>query len=131
MGTQTGEAKIIEQHKIQEHPQSVQMVGHVAAKMLENNQENSMSSQQLKKTNDSDVLVDSGKMKCHSDRYEYSNIKHQSNKQTLDFAVGFKKHETLPEVSSHEENDGYYQSGETMFRYNLKRMLNFDNNKYS
>lgn len=55
--------------------------------------------QLLKKTDDSDVF-----------------IKHPSE-QIKDFAVGFKKQETLPEDSSHEENDGYYQSGETMFKY--------------
>lgn len=111
----TGEAKIIEQNKTQ----SIQMADKVAAKMLENYQEKSLSSQQLKKTNDSDVLVGSGKMKCHSDIYEYSNIKHQSE-QMKDFAVGFKKHETLTENSSQDENDGYYQSRETMFKYALK-----------
>lgn len=115
MGTQFGEAKIIEPNKTQ----SIQMADNVAAKMLENYQEKSLSSQKLKKTNDSDELVGSGKMKCHSDSYEYSNIEHQSE-QIKDFAVGFKKHETLPENSSHDENDGYYQSGETMFKYALK-----------
>lgn len=39
LGARTGEAKIKEQHKIQEHPQSIEMVGHVATKMHENNQE--------------------------------------------------------------------------------------------
>lgn len=95
------------------------MADNVAAKMLENYQEKSLSSQQLKKANDSDVLVGSGNMKCHSDTYDYSNIKHQSE-QMKDFAVGFKKHETLTENSSHDENDGYYQSRETMFKYALK-----------
>lgn len=99
LGAQTGEVKIKEQHKIQAHPQSIQMVGHVAAKMHENNQEKYRRFQLLKKTDDSDVF-----------------IKHPSE-QIKDFAVGFKKQETLPEDSSHEENDGYYQSGETMFKY--------------
>lgn len=99
LGTQTGEVKFKEQHKIQAHPQSIQMVGHVAAKMHENNQEKYRRFQLLKKTDDSDVF-----------------IKHPSE-QIKDFAVGFKKQETLPEDSSHEENDGYYQSGETMFKY--------------
>lgn len=119
LGMQTGEAKIKEQHKIQEHPQSIQMVGHVAAKMQENNQEKYRSFQLLTKTDDSNVLVGSGKVKFQSERTEFSNIKHPSE-QIQDFAVGFKKRETLPEDSSNEENDGYYQSGETMFKYDQK-----------
>lgn len=118
LGAQTGEAKIKEQHKIQEHPQSIEMVGHVATKMHENSQERytCRSSQLLKKTDDSNVLAGSGKVKYQSERIEYSNIKHLSE-QIQDFAVGFKKQETLQEDSSHEENDGYYQFGETMFKY--------------